>query len=67
MSNQGTISQRNCPTEFRRHGLVADFLEYLMENKKWWILPIIIGILLLMLLILVSAPAVLPFIYPIFG
>jgi hypothetical protein len=52
--------------EFGRRSLVADFWEYLMENKKWWLLPIIIGIAGLILLVAVSAPALLPFIYTIF-
>ena len=51
---------------FKRHGLIPDFWEYLMENKKWWILPIIIGILLIMLLVAVGTPALLPFIYTLF-
>ena len=51
---------------FKRRGLIADFWEYLMENKKWWELPIIIGILLIMLLVAVGTPALLPFIYTLF-
>jgi hypothetical protein len=53
-------------TQFKRRGLVADFWEYLAENKKWWLLPIIIGIVLLTLLVMVSSPALLPFIYTLF-
>jgi hypothetical protein len=51
---------------FKRRSLIADFWEYLMENKKWWELPIIIGILLIMLLVAVGTPALLPFIYTLF-
>ena len=52
--------------QFKRRGLIADFREYLMENKKWWILPIIIGMLVIMLLVVVGTPALLPFIYTLF-
>jgi hypothetical protein len=53
--------------QFKRHGLIADFWEYLMENKKWWLLPILLGFLVIMLLVLMgSAPALLPFIYTLF-
>jgi len=51
---------------FKRRSLIADFWEYLMENKKWWILPIIIGMLVIMLLVAVGTPALLPFIYTLF-
>lgn len=52
---------------FKRRSLIADFSEYLMENKKWWLLPILLGFLVMMLLVLMgSAPALLPFIYTLF-
>jgi hypothetical protein len=51
---------------FKRRSLIADFWEYLMENKKWWELPIIIGILVIMLLVALGTPALLPFIYTLF-
>ena len=46
-------------------GLVREFLEFLGENKKWWLLPIILVLLLFGILFLVS-PAVAPFIYTLF-
>jgi hypothetical protein len=52
--------------DFERRGLLRDFWDYLMENKKWWILPIVIGILALMLIIMASTPALAPFIYTLF-
>jgi hypothetical protein len=51
---------------FKRRSLIADFWEYLLENKKWWIVPIIIGMLVIMLLVAVGTPALLPFIYTLF-
>lgn len=46
-------------------GLVREFMEFLSENKKWWLLPIIIVLLLFGTLFLV-APSVAPFIYTLF-
>jgi hypothetical protein len=44
--------------------LVLEFFLFLKENKKWWLIPLILMFLLLGLLILVgSNPAVAPFLY----
>ena len=47
--------------------LVKEFLEFLKENKKWWLLPIVLFMLLLgLLLILTEGSALAPFIYTLF-
>lgn len=50
----------------RRNGLVAEFWDFLKHNKKWWLLPIILAFAVLLVLVYVvgSNPAALPFIYP---
>ena len=45
-------------------GLLAEFVYFLRYNKKWWLTPIIIVLLLVTLLVWLSASG-LPFIYPI--
>ena len=47
----------------RRLGLLTEFVAFLRENKKWWLLPIILALLALGGLILLSATGVGPFIY----
>lgn len=48
-------------------GLVAEFWDFLIHNKKWWLTPIIIVLILFGLLILVVGnAAIAPFIYPMF-
>ena len=47
-------------------GLVAEFWDFLIHNKKWWLTPIILVLLLLGLLIFLSGTSFAPFIYPIF-
>ena len=49
----------------KQTGLVAEFIGFLRANKKWWLAPIIIALLLIGLLILISGSAIAPFIYPI--
>lgn len=50
----------------KRTGLTSEFLAFLMDNKKWWLAPIIISILLLGLLVTLGGSAAAPFIYTLF-
>jgi mannose/fructose/N-acetylgalactosamine-specific phosphotransferase system component IID len=45
-------------------GLLAEFVDFLLHNKKWWLTPIILVLLLLGVLVILSASG-LPFIYPV--
>lgn len=46
--------------------LLAEFLAFLRYNKKWWLVPIMVVLLLASLLIFLSGTVVAPFIYPFF-
>jgi hypothetical protein len=47
--------------------IIAEYLEFLKENKKWWLMPIVISLLLLgLLIVLTKGSALAPFIYTIF-
>lgn len=48
--------------------LVAEFVDFLIHNKKWWLTPIILVLLLAGVLAFFggSGSVVAPFIYPIF-
>lgn len=46
--------------------LIAEFLDFLVHNKAWWLTPIIIVLLLVGLLVIVGSSAAAPFIYTIF-
>lgn len=50
----------------KQTGLVAEFIGFLKANKKWWLAPIIISILLLGLLVVLGGTAAAPFIYTLF-
>ncbi len=47
-------------------GLVREFFDFLLNNKKWWLTPIILVLFLVGLLIVLGGTAAAPFIYTIF-
>lgn len=49
-----------------RSSLLGEFMEFLSENKKWWLAPILISVLLLGTLVLLGGTAAAPFIYTLF-
>ena len=52
--------------EEKRVGLLVEFWQFLKENKKWWLAPIVITVLFLGMLVLLSGSAAAPFIYTLF-
>ncbi len=47
-------------------GVIREFSDYLRHNKKWWLTPIILSLLMVGLLLVLSSSAVAPFIYALF-
>ncbi len=70
--------QKNVPTQesdeerFAREaeeeniGFLAEFVLFLRENKKWWLIPLIGSLLLLGAISLLAASGAAPFIYTVF-
>jgi hypothetical protein len=58
--------------EFKRQaadkprGALAEFFGFILHNKKWWLAPIIIVLLLVGILVLLGGTGVAPFIYTLF-
>jgi len=50
----------------KRVSLMREFWDFLKHNKKWWLLPIFIVVLLLGLIVLLAGTPAAPFIYPLF-
>ncbi|MFO8057416.1 MAG: DUF5989 family protein [bacterium] len=48
--------------------IMKEFWQFIKEEKVWWITPIVVVFLLLLVMVFLvdSGPAVLPFIYTIF-
>ena len=59
-------SEFEAESQKARSNFIAEFWDFLKHNKKWWLLPILIVLLLLGLLVLLSGTAIAPFIYPLF-
>jgi len=49
----------------QRPSLMKEFWDFLKENKKWWLLPIVIVLALLALLIYLGSSQAATYIYPI--
>jgi len=49
-----------------RSSLAREFWEFLKYNKKWWLLPILVLILLVGALVLLGGTGLAPFIYTVF-
>jgi hypothetical protein len=63
---------RNLQDEFARQAqqsqpvLLREFWDFLRYNKKWWLTPIVLVLLLVGLLVVLSSTAAAPFIYTLF-
>jgi hypothetical protein len=49
-----------------RSNILSDFFSFLAHNKKWWMIPILICLLLFGLLLVLGGSSLAPFIYPLF-
>jgi hypothetical protein len=49
-----------------RTNFTAEFWYFLRQNKKWWLLPIVIVVITFGVLVFLSGTAAAPFIYTLF-
>ena len=49
-----------------QRGIIAEFLDFLIHNKKWWLTPIIVVLLIFSFFIVLTNTAIGPFIYVLF-
>ena len=50
----------------KNRSLLTDITSFLLQNKKWWIGPIVVVLVLMGVLIALGGTAAAPFIYTIF-
>lgn len=51
----------------REEGLIPELWDFLCHNKKWWLIPILVVLVVFGALVVLSAnPVVTPFIYTLF-
>jgi len=61
--NAGDFSRE---ADARQTGLIREFWDFLRHNKKWWLAPIIVILMLFGLLIILAGTGAAPFIYTLF-
>jgi len=69
MSDQGDKSKENEFEQASREvktGFLAEMIGFLKDNKRWWLTPIIVVMLLLGLLLVLGGTGAAPFIYTLF-
>ena len=49
-----------------RSSLAGEFFDFLRHNKKWWLLPIIVALMLVGVLVILGGSGAAPFIYTLF-
>ena len=66
------MNNPNDKNEFEKAGdeqpitLVQEFICFIVENKKWWLIPILLSFALIGILIVLNATGAAPFIYTLF-
>ena len=49
-----------------QRGIISEFIQYLAQNKKFWLIPLLLVLLGLGILIVLGGTAAAPFIYTLF-
>ena len=65
MSEKKQSEFEKAAAERPRAGFVIELWGFMRENKKWWLMPLIIALLIFAVLIFLSGTGVAPFIYQI--
>ena len=50
----------------KQASLVQEFFHFILQNKAWWMVPIVVVLGLMSVLAFLSTTGVAPFIYPLF-
>lgn len=66
MSEKPMTQFEQAASQKKGPSLARELWHFLKTNKKWWLLPLILVLLVFGLFVLVSGSAIAPFIYTIF-
>ena len=66
MSDKRVSEFEKAALEQQDIGVFREFWYLLRQNKKWWLLPILVVLVVLSVLVLLSGTAAAPFIYTLF-
>ncbi len=50
----------------QKSSFLGEFWQFARQNKKWWLTPVVLSLLLVAVLVVLSATAAGPFIYTLF-
>jgi hypothetical protein len=53
-------------SEKNQGSLISEYVEFLKENKKWWLIPILLCFLLFGVILMMAGSGAAPFIYTLF-
>ncbi len=66
MSDQKQSEFEHAAGKEPRPGFFGELWGFMKENKKWWLLPLIVALLLFAGLVILSGTGLAPFIYTLF-
>jgi len=72
MSERSPSARDKTPNDFERQaaqaspGLIRELFGFLRQSRKWWLVPVFLGLLAIALLVVLGETAVAPFIYTLF-
>lgn len=52
--------------EEKQDSLLREFVDFIFENKKWWLIPIFLVLFLFALMSVIMSTGAAPFLYPLF-
>ena len=64
--NQKRASEFESEASQGSTGLAREFFDFLRHNKKWWLTPIVLALLLVAVLVILGGTAAAPFVYTLF-
>ncbi len=66
MSDLKQTEFEKAAAEQGRGGVLGEIWGFIKENKKWWLLPLVVMLLLFAVLVVLSGTGLAPFIYTLF-
>ena len=66
MKEQQQSDFEKAAAEQARGGFLRELWGFLAQNKKWWLLPVLVLLLIFGLLVILSGTGLAPFIYTLF-
>lgn len=66
MQQDGEERFEQAARKYREKGILRELLDFLRENRRWWMIPIVAALLLVGVLVFLGSTAAAPFIYTLF-